>query len=255
MARKRTTVRAQADIPENTAVIDTVLEFPEKYEGPLAGQGLRVLLNRKSLEITRKAFDEFIVARRIPDEDDDVSVTDVITLYILDQDKRMNYSASEQQLTGEEAAYKASRYYKRLRREATQHAYLLGMTYKGNDITRPPAPYDEGGDDVMMRIFKTSEEGDSLADDGGEIIGWLSQDYDMPRPRYDLRNPYERRLKQLIDLFVDAGPDFYAGMNSLLQNDLAAKLKEMGLGEEIDEAGFRTKPTGGSVSGAPVAQD
>jgi len=248
MARRKTTRQTQGSQNEQAHILDTVLPFPDDYEGPLAEQGLRVILNRKSLEIVRKAYDELIVSRRIPDEDEDISVTDVITLYILDQDKRMNYTDSTQQLTGEEAAYKASRYYHRLRREAQQHAYIIGMTYKGNDIERPPAPYDADGEDVMTKLFKTSSDDESLSDDDGEVINWLAQDYEMPRLKYDLRNPFERRLKQMIDIFTEAGPMFYARLNSLLQNDLAKNLREMGLGEDVDEAGFRSQPSGEPVS-------
>lgn len=212
-------------VTDSPYLLNTTLKFPEDYKGPLKNEGLKVVLNRESLELFQDIFAELCHARDLPHKDEDISVSDALTLVILAEDRRINEPRGVTLMTGEQAAKRAKSHYATLRRDAEHQAYILAMTWENPDIDREPLPYNDQNE-TAFSIPK-------------EKISWLKgRTFDLPPVRHDLSNPYERRFKQISDILIEAGPIFRAQVDSLLKNDLANKLREAGLGEPVDPDGF-----------------
>ncbi|APU89036.1 hypothetical protein Rctr85_007 [Virus Rctr85] len=211
MPRTKTSKASKTD---RVKVIDVTLDLPDSVTEP---RQMRIVMDRQAIETARKATDEFTISRRLPLDSENVSVSDPLALLILAQNK---------DISGSDAAYKAGRTYERWVDEARREALVVAMTMH-TETTREPSPYEEGWD----------------ADDDDDTPAWLRDDVKLPKPERNLANRYEARLKVIYDILDEAGPLFTAKFNDILNDDLAVKLREMGVGSTTDEAGFRTSGT------------
>jgi hypothetical protein len=208
MAAKKTPTKTP-DM-RKASIIDVTLELPENVVEP---RQFRIVLNRKAIETSRKATDELRRSRRLPLDPDNVSLADPLALVVLAQNNN---------ITGEEAVSIASSAYLNQLEEVRREAMIIGMTML-TETSRKPTPY------ASENITELDEDTPS----------WLADEVKLPPVNKDLNNRYEARLKVIYDILEEAGPFFTARFESILNNDLADKLREMGVGKDVDEMGFQ----------------
>src|SRR5688572_9756823 len=117
---------------DKTKLIDVKVPIPGKE-----GEFFSIELSTRVMKQARKIIDELLVSRRIPFDQDAISIGDPLALIIAHQ---------KTHLDGNEAVHEASETYKRWAREAQGDAFMVAMTMY-NELHNTPTPYEREQDE------------------------------------------------------------------------------------------------------------
>ncbi len=192
--------------PKNqlTNIVDTYVDTPEGIDGP---KQIHILLNARTMKLAGQYKDALFVSRGIPFNLSTINISDPLALLIASQQTK---------LEGNRIVRQASAWYEQWQQEAEQDAWALALL-ADNKLTNEPEAY---GDE----------------DDDEPAPGLLF----VPKPRRDLDNPVEFRLKQVYDLAnstIEFSQQFYSAVNE-------AFAKAIRFAGETDTAGFQSGATG-----------
>jgi hypothetical protein len=200
--------------PGSAALIDTTIPVPSHIEGITE---FRLVLNTATLKQSETIANALVVSRRLPFNPDAISISDPFAMYIM---------GTRPDLTGQDSVREAEGHYERFLRQAQTDSIIVAMTAYNTLPNTEPRPYL---DDAEALDAEWGEDG---------APEWVKAIPAIPEPKYNLNNPYEKRLKLIMDFLEDCGLEFTLQFNRVINNDLATKLREMGV-EGSDEAGFQ----------------
>lgn len=177
-----------------------------------------IRFNARTVEMAQRYTDSLIVSRGLPATADDLpSMADPVCLYI---SQTMEYVEP-----GDEPVV-ARNFYQRQHQQCTRDGLFIAMC-DDNKFTKDmvASPYSEDDEEVQ------------------ELPEWLIEaeaEVSIPEPERKLNNPYEYRLKQLMDFISEGGVLFASQFKAKMDSSMSRVLRE--IGEEKDEAGFHEEP-------------
>lgn len=216
------TKKKQEPANEFVDLINVDLDVPPNTAKKFGIEQLNLQLNAPVIEYARRFMDELKMARRLPNEPEDITLSDPLAIWIL---------GTESDLDGSAVLRKAEYHYRNFINEANREAFILAMTmFNEFDKNIAPTPYRDNDRTALLQ-------------GKGGVPAWLAEIPEVPEPARNLDHRYERRLKVTMDLLEQGGqedPFFLAQFNRVINNDLVAKMREMGVnvGEPTDEDGF-----------------
>jgi len=182
-----------------------------------------IRFNAQTVEMAQRYTDSLIVSRGLPATANDLpSMSDPVCLYI---SQTMDYVEP-----GDEPIV-ARNFYQRQHQQATRDGLFIAMCdHNDFDDGFQARPYDEDDEDVQ------------------EMPNWLMKaeaQVVIPEPERKLNNPYEYRLKQLMDFTEECGVMFAASFKAKMDASMSTVLRT--IGEETDQDGFRKEPSSPKV--------
>lgn len=228
MAKRKSKVTPDSTLINEVISVPTdVAHLVNKDNAESRGK-IRLVFNRKVIELAEIFTGEFIFARGLPADPQAVALTNDPISILINQLNR--------ELDANEVVRRARIYYEQQHSQAKRDAMLLALL-DANEIDLEPVPYTE--DFQPSKVLQQSVFGDAL------VPSWRSKASDMvlPEPRRNLQSMYEARLKQIFDLVGkarEADPLFEARFYSLVNTALSNMLRFAS--EETDPDGFQPQP-------------
>lgn len=198
---------------ELTSIIDRIIDAPEG----LVPSKLHVLFDKKTRGYADQYETALQVARNIPFDSSKLSVTDPLVMIV----------ANVFRITdGQQALVQAQQYYNKWALDAKKHGWMLALL-ADNDFVGEPEPYPAP----------------DAPPPGIPII---------PEPKYNILNPTERRLKQMID-YLDSDDNFQQTVMTAVNDAMVKLVNEV---EETDPVTtFHVEPTSSDLHGETSAND
>jgi len=210
-------VYTEIDVP---APGDLLLdEFTSKRPADTEGEPDKsvfiIKFNAKTIERAQMYTDALIVARGLPAVADDLpAMTDPVALFV---NQSMDWVEP-----GDEPSV-ARTYYQRQHQECNRDGLMIAMCDSNKFLdTFEPKEYTEEDTGIDP-----------------ETPDWLVEaqaDISIPDPKRNLSNPYERRLKLVVD-FVDVCGILFAAQFNTKMNQSMSKVLRL-IGEDADADGF-----------------
>ena len=203
-------------------LVDVTLETPESVEGQ--PKSVHFVIEKKTAKIIRRITDGLIRSRKIPANIEDITIGDPMAILI---------NQTKNWISPNEAVAEAKNYYKSQLEQIAQDAYMLAITYE-TVFTKEPKPYPP----------------DESTEKDPDLPAWVESVVNLPVPTRDLKDPYERRLKQIIDFLDECGPMYQIQFRAQLTNSIGNALRVIG-GVETDPDGFQPSTTDRPLSVSP----
>lgn len=188
-----------------TALVDVNIPAPEGF----GIKEVKILADAQAMNYVEQYRDALMVARSIPFDIEALNIADPLALVIANQYKN---------LTGVEAVRRAKNWYSSWVQEANADATMLAFLAV-NTFSNTPTPYVE--QKTAPGIPTT------------------------PRPRYDLSDPVEHRLKQIKDMLA-SDITFQGAVMNAINNAIATLVR--GVTGDTDAAGFQPTSVDQQVS-------
>ena len=196
-----------------TSIIDQIIPAPEG----MSPTQLHILFDKKTRSYAEQYETALKVARNLPFNPQQIAVTDPLVLIV----------ASVFRMTdGQQAIRQAIQYYEKWSVDAMKHGWMLALM-ADNTFTNPPAPY-------------TAPE---PPPPGIPVV---------PEPKYNISNPTEARLKQIID-YLEVDSTFQETVMTTVNNAMVKLVNEV---EETDPVtNFQPEPVSADLHGEVSADD
>lgn len=186
---------------EMTYLFDFEIDAPEGANP----SKIRLLFDKKTRVYSEQYHDALKIARGIPMQISTIPVTDPLVLIMANV-----YRIKD----GDKARLLAMQQYERWSYEALKHAWMMAIL-STNTFTEPPKEWEE----------------DEPPPPGIPVI---------PEPKFDISNPTEYRLKQIVD-YLNVSQDFQLAVMSRVNDSMVALVNEA---DETDErTGFQPNST------------
>jgi hypothetical protein len=204
--------------------VDVSLPVPAAAQHLILDPVLKLRYGTKSIPLIQMASSSLLVSRRLL-EGDSISGGHGYVLALGRMKKNLNRTSKELQRDVQQM-------YEGWKRDLQSDVITLTM-FAENKLLNEATPYDESDEDDKPQY------------------DWLEQDIALPEPPRDLTNPYEKRLKQIIDFLTVCGYEFGKEVENAINEGILAAIR--GLGAETDDAGFQPGTTGDGVHANPVS--
>lgn len=203
-----------ADVIERKSIIDEYIPSPEGS----SPEQIHVLFDRRTRDYADQYHTALRVSRGLPFLPEEISITDPLVLVLINI-----FHLTD----GQRALRTARSYYDKWNRDAKMHGFMLALLADNQFYGEPK---------------EWSTESDTPP--GIPTI---------PEPKYDLNNPTERRLKQIID-FLSADDTFQFTVMNRVNDAMVNLVNEV---EKDPVTGFQSGTTDSNLHGAvsPASSD